>query len=81
MFALYLFSRAYDSGYQALENKKVIPNIPNFHMVFMQLVSVQWIYIYFAHREWFNTSYFAIMNNLYAVHKGPNDQAMLGVIT
>lgn len=35
MFALYLLCRAYDSGYQTLENNKIIPNIPNFHMVFV----------------------------------------------
>ena len=40
MFALYLLCRAYDSGYQTLENKKIIPNIPNFHMVFIQMVSI-----------------------------------------
>lgn len=35
MFALYLLCRAYDSGYITLEKKNVIPNIPNFHVVFL----------------------------------------------
>lgn len=81
LFALYLFSRAYDSGYLTLEKRGIIPNIPNLHIVFTQIVSIQWIYIYFAHRDWFNLSYFAIMLNLFHVHKEPNDHVMLDIIT
>eukprot|EP00347_Sterkiella_histriomuscorum_P018427 403345550 len=81
MFALYLLCRAYDSGYQVLEGRKIIPNIPNFHMVFVQIVSIQWLYLYFAHRDWFHLSYFAIMLNLFHVHKAPNDQIMNEIFT
>ena len=80
MFALYLFSRAYDSGYQTLESRKLIPSIPQGHMIFTMAVSIQWIYLYFAHRDWFPVSYFAIMNNFFAVHKSPNDHAMNDII-
>jgi hypothetical protein len=40
IFALYLLSRAYDCGYQTLERNKVIPSIPQFHVVFVIAVSM-----------------------------------------
>ena len=80
MFALYLLSRAYDAGLQTLKTKKVIDGIPHGTMIFNMSVSLSWIFIYFADHNLFSPSYYAILNNFFAVHKAPNDHIMQNII-
>lgn len=40
MFALYLFSRGYDAFYRSLEMNKIIPDIPNLHLLLCLAVNV-----------------------------------------
>lgn len=80
MFALYLASRAYDASYNTLDKRGLTPKMANQHLIITAIVSVQWIYVYFAHRDWFHTSYYAILNNFFAIHKAPNDHVMNHII-
>ncbi|CDW74746.1 UNKNOWN [Stylonychia lemnae] len=81
MFALYLTVRAYDSSYLTLESKEIIPNIPNFHMVFICIINVVIVYLFFTQRERFSFSYFQMIYYLFSIHKDPNDHIMQDILT
>lgn len=81
MFALYLLSRAYGSTQKVLEDRGWFPKIPNQHMIFILIVNVLFVWLYFCE---FNTkipvSFYAAVNNLYTVHKAPNDHIMRNIL-
>ena len=81
MYALYLIARAYDAGYHSLEEKKIIPSISNGALIFCLIVNIQFIYIYFCHREWLPRSTYTILHFMYGVHKDPNDPIFEDIIT
>jgi hypothetical protein len=76
MFALYLLARAYDSTQTILDEKGIIPNLgKNQHMIWLIVVNLTILWSFFMEfNKNLSPSWYGIMNNLYSIHKEPNER-------